>query len=178
MACRNAKKLFVAILFLAMCLCKTVVGAENNPEDIVKKYYVADLEGARLNTTTYKTLIHPLIIWEHEPGWDFSFITKKAYISNIEKLNNKISIEVRYENIGFLNGDDLIEIDFTEIVIFSLINEREQWKIQEPIFPPHVSARAFAKHFEQRIAKEKDKSSIEKLRILINRLKEMSDNSL
>ncbi len=174
MAYVKTKGIFNLVFMLILFLYNVALGDGNRPEDIVKKYYMADLDGARLTTEGYKA-IKPLITWEDEPGWDEVFITKKAYISKIEKLsNNKLSIEVRYEILGDLEGaDNLCRLVLVEVINFILIKENGQWKINSPIFPPHVSPIVASKHLEKLITKEKDKERVDKLKILIKQLKEM-----
>ncbi|MCE5311748.1 MAG: hypothetical protein LLF86_01195 [Nitrospiraceae bacterium] len=161
------------IVFSFSSLINISLGVEIGPEEVVKKYYTVDLEGARVDGKSYKALVRPLIIWENEPGWDFVFITKKAYISSIKKDANKASIEVRYENAGFRNGEDVLSVDFIEVVSFTLIQKGGKWKIQAPLFYPHVSPVVLTRHYEQWLKKATDKDTIQKIKNQLNVLKGM-----
>ncbi len=166
------------ILCIELIFCMDVVFARDvGPEETVKKYFNADMNGMRLSGKTYQEQISPLITWRNEPGWDVSFITKKAYISKIEQGTNNASVEVRYENSGFRYGDDLILVDFIEVVIFSLVKDRDSmhWKIEDPIIPPHVAPKTMVFRLEQRIAKERDRKEIEKLKNRVQTLREIHE---
>lgn len=70
---------------------------------------MTDLTGVRLSGQTYKA-IKPLTIWEHEPGWDYAFITDDVKIYKTQKLSNtEVLVEVRYHIVGILSGDNLSE---------------------------------------------------------------------
>ena len=98
-------------------------------QDVVRRYYTRDLEGARLSGDTYKARIAPLITWKDEPGWDTVFVTQKVYISRSEKIaGSRAAIEVRYENIGIISGGggwgaDFLEIRFTQVVEFIVMRQ-------------------------------------------------------
>ncbi len=174
---REKYKVLFIIIFLVVSPCKIAIGTNNNPEDIVKKHYQADLDGARLSSSGFKSQISPLVTWEDEPGWDEVFITKKADISKIERLsNNKVFIEVRYEILGNLGGNDnLCILDLTEVIEFILIKEKGRWKINEPIFPPHASPMAVIANLESLVSDSEkigDKIRVKKLNDLIRWIKE------
>jgi hypothetical protein len=174
MTMRKKYRVLNLIFYCILLIPNVVHGVEIRPENVVEKYFTFDLEGVRLEGGTYK-LIASLITWKDEPGWDTAFITRKAYIYKQENLKeNEVAIEVRYENIGLVAGDVLLDIDFTEVITFILIKESEQWKIKGPISPPHVSAKAFSKHLEQLLTEIENKKRVEDLKTLINRLKDMS----
>jgi hypothetical protein len=173
--------MFYIIILLNAFLPGNLIRAETGPIEVVKKYYTADLEGARINGGRYKARITPLITWKQEPGWDTAFVTKKVYISKSEKTKGgKAIVEVRYENAGILGGGigedaSLLEIKFTEVVIFILVQQGGKWKIQEPIIYPHISPKTLIKEVEPMIVAHKGKNAdmVEKLENLINRLKEL-----
>ena len=171
------KTLYVTLL-INLFLSGSAIGADTGPIEVVKKYYTADLEGARINGGRYKARMTPLITWKQEPGWDTAFVTKKVYISKSEKTTGgKAIIEVRYDNVGILVGGmgadaSLLEIKFTEVVIFILVQQGTKWKIQEPVIYPHISPKTLIKEVEPIIAAHKGKNAymVEKLENLKNRL--------
>ena len=77
--------LLVIVPFILSCFF-TAYANDSTPESVIKKFYQADFEGAKLSSEGYKR-IKPLITWEHEPGWDLVFITKEAKINKIEQMN-------------------------------------------------------------------------------------------
>jgi hypothetical protein len=173
--------MFCTIILFTLFLSDEVIRAEMGPQEVVKKYYSADLGGARLSGDTYKANISPLITWKEEPGWDIVFVTKRVYISKTQKTaGGKTSIEVRYDNIGILGGGfgkdaNFFEIEFTEVITFILVQHGTKWLIKEPVFYPHVSPKTLIKQFEISIAaeKEKDTERVQHLNNILYRLKEL-----
>jgi len=165
--------LFLMVVTLTLSSYSISYGNDSTPDSVIKKYYQADLEGARLSAEGYKT-IKPLIAWEHEPGWDLVFITKNAKISKVEQLRkDETYATVIYDVIGILNGDDLLEIEFTQVVTFILIKTNAQWKIKQPVIFPHVSPLALSKHIEKVLKDNQNKQRETKLRALMKRLPEL-----
>lgn len=110
-----SKKTFYIASILIIFMQNFTFAMEQTPEDVVKKYYTVDLNGAKLSMDTYEAIISPLIAWENEQGWDIAFVARKAYINNVEKINdNEVHIKVCYENAGVLSGDEVIEDEFVE----------------------------------------------------------------
>ena len=167
----NLHVLFLIIIILT--LSSYSIGNDSTPDSVIKKYYQADLEGARLSADGYK-IIKPLITWEHEPGWDLVFITKNAKISKIEQLRrDETDVTVIYDVIGILSGDDLLEIEFTQLVTFILTKTNTKWKIKRPVIFPHVSPQALSKHIEKVLKHDQDKQRETKLMALVKRLREL-----
>jgi hypothetical protein len=163
--------IIVIVSFILNCF-STVYANNSTPDSVVRKYYQADFDGVRLSAEGYKR-IKPLISWENEPGWDLVFITKEANIEKIDYLtNDEAKVTIIYRVIGILNGDDLIEIEFNQMVTFVLVRTTTQWKIKQPIINPHVSQLAMSKHIEKVLKDNKDKTREIKLRTLIKRLQE------
>jgi len=180
-----AKKDLRATRFLtAMISITLIIGismAQANPQDVVKEFLAADLEGARcgLQPGAYKIRIAPLVMWEDEPGWDTAFVTKEAYISKIERFNDMAKVEVRYENVGILSGGlgwdvEYLGIRFTEVVNFVVVKEPSGWRIKEPVFPPHVSPKMLTSRLELFITKHRDDERAQRIRSLIEWMRELS----
>ncbi len=161
------------LLFFNACI-NAAFTEEASPQDVVKKYYTEDLNGARLSGETYKN-IKPLVTWEQEPGWDHAFIADQVKIHNARKISKTEALfEVRYHVIGVVEGDNLLEYDFIEVIDFILIYEEEKWKIKKPIFPPHILPSTAIRYLEELIRSEgtEDKIRSKNLRHTIERLKE------
>jgi len=162
----------VVILFIVTWF-SPLYGNDNTPDSVVKKYYQADLDGARLSAEGYRK-IKPLILWEHEPGWDLVFVTKGARIDKTGQLRTgEIYVTVFYEVLGILTGDELLEIEFTQVVTFNLIKKNGQWKIKQPVIFPHVSQLALSKHMEDVLKENQDKKREARLNLIIKRLREL-----
>jgi len=164
--------ILLVILFIVNCYSPLYANS-NTPESVVNKYYQADLRGARLSAEGYQK-IKPLILWEHEPGWDLVFVTKEARTEKTGQLRNgEMYVTVFYEVAGILNGDELLEVEFTQVVTFTIIKKNTQWKIKQPVIFPHVSQLALSKHLEEVIKEVQDKKRETKLNLLIKRLREL-----
>jgi hypothetical protein len=164
---------FVSFVLLIIGCSNVVIADEKSPEEIVKRYYMADFNGVRLHAGQDEN-IQQLIAWKHEPGWDYAFIVDKISIHNVKQLSaDEVIIEVRYHIIGIWQGEDFFEFDFNEVIDFVLMREGEKWKIIEPIFPPHISPSAAIKHLENLILTEGAENKIRagNLTLVIERLK-------
>jgi hypothetical protein len=164
---------FLFFIFLTESI-NYVYAAEMRPAEIVKKYYIADLNGVRLSGNTYSTIKH-LILWENEPGWDSMFIANEVRIYGTKIISDtETHIEVRYHIIGILAGDMLHAFDFTEVINFILVKKGEQWKIKGPIFLPHVALSSAKKHIEKLVqSNTEDKTIARKYKQVMERLSDM-----
>jgi len=166
---------FISILVFLNNLIANAHSEELNPEDIVKKYYTADINGARLSSNTYN-IVKPLILWENEPGWDIIFITRNAVITGKKVIhNNEIHIEARYHIIGIIAGEQILDLEFFEVINFILVKKDNTWKIKQPIFYPHVSPMSAKKHFEKlnQFNTNKDNSTLNNYKKIIKCLKDL-----
>ena len=171
----NNKIFYIIFFSLFFVRLNIAFAVEGSPQDIVKKYYTADLNGVRLSGQTYEN-IKPLITWEHEPGWDTEFITDEVKIYSTKLNNDEALVEVRYHIIGIFSGENLLKYDFNEVIDFILIREGKEWKIKKPIFPPHVLPSTAIRHLEYliRIEGTRDTSKVEKIKHNIERLRDMA----
>ncbi len=128
-------KVTFCMAFLLILLMQSLAFAmDPSVEDVIKKYYTADLNGAKFSGNTYEATISPLIVWENEQGWDISTVTNKVYILNVEKVSgNEVRTKVRYENIGVASAYEVVEEKSTEDIEFVLGNGC----IDESIFYPN-----------------------------------------
>ncbi len=169
-----SKASYFVFTLLLLGLNHLAFAVDDSPQEVVKRYYTADMNGVRLSGQTYKS-IKPLVSWEHEPGWDYAFITNEVKIYNAQKIsNNEVIVEVRYHIIGIWGGDSFSEYDFNEVIDFTVVHDGKKWKIKKPIFPPHISPTAAIKHLEELIRTEgaEDKSRSSNLKHTIERLKD------
>lgn len=173
------KKSFFLIL-IQICLVivvpsKISFAESNTPQDIVRKYYTKDLQGVRLSGDTYGE-IESLITWKHEPGWDHAFIVNEISIRDSKEISKDDTlIEVKYHIIGIMDGHDLLEFIFYEVIDFEVTRDQGEWKIKNPIFPPHISVKSAIKHFEELSSKitDEDRKTINRT---IERLRELQVN--
>jgi hypothetical protein len=142
---------WISAVFLFGAFSAAEVAGETTADEVVKAFYSADFNGARLTPEKYKAVIRPLIVWEHEPGWDTVFVTKRAYVSKSESNEDgKATVEVRYDVLGIWSSDEpLTLLGFKEVVDFMVIRTKQGWKIKGPVFYPHVSPEALSRHLER-----------------------------
>jgi len=166
--------------FLVLCclLRSSITFAmEDTPQDIVKKYYVLDLQGARLGLQADGD-INQLSAWEYEPGWDYSFIVDSITLYNTKKISEtESSVEVKYKTIGILGGgDNLSTYDFYEIIDFIVVKSGDTWKIKAPLTPPHISASSAIRQLEEIIKIEggQNKDRAKNIKHTLQRLKELA----
>jgi hypothetical protein len=151
------------------------VGSTETPVNIVKKYCEADQNGSRLTSDAYAA-VRPLVSWKDEPGWDHSFVITDFDItsSRITK-NGEVAVEVRYKVVAIINGDELLSYSFVELVDFVLAKYGKEWKIVQPIVPPHVSVSAVIANIKDVIKSEADKDRVRELKYLIVRLEDIKN---
>jgi len=177
----SSKRVCLIVAALSLLQYGVISAAHRSPQETVREYFSKDLEGARLSAETYKAWIAPLITWKDEPGWDTVFVTKKVYISKTKQIeSSRVAIEVRYENVGIISGGggwdaDFLEIRFTEVVEFILVRQGVEWRIQGPVFYPHVSPTRLAKDLELFMMSQNEKADgrLQKLKNILKRLKEL-----
>jgi len=116
------KKTFCTAVFLLLFICTFAFAAEDSPEEVVKKYYTADLNGGKLaGDAVGADVIRSITAWENEAGWDMFYITKKVYITNIEKVKeNEVHVKVHYENVVDTNVEAVVKDSPTEDIDFVL----------------------------------------------------------
>ncbi len=173
-----SNKTYVRIVYLVVGLVLLLYGGvsqggESGPQGIVKEYYSMDLDGVRLSGSSWKK-VRPLITWDDEPGWDQIYITKDASIHGIKNVSaNKTIVEVRYRVIGILSGESLYSFAFNEIVEYVLVKNHDDWKISEPIIPPHVSPTVTLKRIEKSISSRGGTEAAKNLGHAATRLKDL-----
>jgi hypothetical protein len=157
----------IGTLLFLLGLSSAELSAETSPAEPVMAFYSADLNGVRLERETYNAHLQSLTTWEHEPGWDTVFVTKAAHIYKVENLTeDRAKVEVRYDVVGILESSErLLQIEFNEVIDFSLIKAAGGWKISGPIPYPHVTPNALSAHLERII--NRIKQNEERVRDLV-----------
>jgi hypothetical protein len=144
--------LMVVAVVLVVFGCSGDKGAPKNPlatpEETVKAYCELDANGVRLTSRTWNKVL-PYIAWSEEAGFDRAVVISGFSIGKVQKKNDKEStITVEYQVLGVVSGDYTAGRR-TESVRFKVTKTDRGWKIIEPDFmPPHVLAKAMAKHLE------------------------------
>jgi|HubBroStandDraft_6_1064221.scaffolds.fasta_scaffold06445_2 hypothetical protein len=112
-----------------------------SPASTVKKYCQLDFDGSRLSSGTWKR-VSSLVSWEDEPGWDTYTVVSGFQISSEKQSQDAATISVVFSVVGTMSGDGpLKEERKKESLEFHLKRVGTDWKILEPMEPPHVSIR-------------------------------------
>ena len=141
-----------AVAVLAAAGCSRDAGAPRNPlatpEETVKAYCELDADGARLTSQTWSKVL-PYIAWSEEAGFDRAVVISGFSVGKAQKKNDSESaVSVEYQVLGTVSGDYTAGRK-AENVRFRVSKTSRGWKITEPDFmPPHVLAKAMAKHLE------------------------------
>ncbi|MCM2357751.1 MAG: hypothetical protein NDI77_06355 [Geobacteraceae bacterium] len=163
-------KYCICLLIFLLLNTGIAIGSTEIPAEIVKRYCSADLNGARLSSNAYNA-VRPLVYWNDEPGWDHSFVISGFDVIKSKKTTNgEVIVEVTYNVIAILNGDELLTYNFVELVDFVLAKKGKEWRIVRPIVPPHVSATAAIENITNVLKTETDKGRVRELKHLVDRL--------
>jgi hypothetical protein len=144
--------MLAAAVVLFVAGCSREAGVPKNtlatPEETVKAYCELDANGVRLTSQTWSKVL-PFIAWSEEAGFDRAVVISGFSIGKVQKKNDKEStITVEYQVLGVVSGDYTAGRK-TENIRFKVSKTDRGWKITEPDFmPPHVLAKAMAKHLE------------------------------
>jgi hypothetical protein len=117
--------------------------------------------GAKLITGSsenpYMDKISALATWQIEPGWDSVIVVRDFIIVRAHTGQRTSSIAVRYTALGQLSGTSVTPArQHEELVTFDLIMSGNEWKIERPLIPPHVSVQAEAAALRDLLSDEKD----------------------
>jgi hypothetical protein len=96
----------------------------------------------RTNPATSEQII-PYVLWQEELNSE-AIIVSDFKIVNFAQTDDEANVAVAYTKIGKLlndNGETKIEkiADTTETIIYKLVNQDGDWKIQYPQSAPHIS---------------------------------------
>jgi hypothetical protein len=148
---RYSVMLIVAAV-IAAAGCSREAGVPKNtlatPEETVKTYCELDANGVRLTSQTWQKVL-PYIAWSEEAGFDRAVVISGFTIGAVQKKNEKdATVTVEYQVLGAVSADYTAGRK-TENIRFKVTKTDRGWKITEPDFmPPHVLAKAMAKHLE------------------------------
>lgn len=133
-----------------------------SPVDVVKRYVTLDQKGARLEASSFDTLV-PYINWKEEPAWHRVVVVqniqipedyrKWEIIDNLEVII-PVTFQVRgavyLETAAFLSEETMEEVRFRVKVV------RNYWRIVEPVIPPHVGMRRMVNFVRDAEVREQD----------------------
>lgn len=153
--------IFIILLIVLSVLCwrnsnKTI--EQDDPQEITQKFIQADMLGARLGFQFSQNTpnIFSYTSWQGAPGYDEWMIIKDYIIkqTKIQKNNAEVEVEficlagsLQYNTEGEIIGIEKCKLD-SEIIVFYLEKNNNQWKITSPHIIPHISKDTALKFFE------------------------------
>jgi len=134
----------IITIILALCLSASSSMAEDSPSEVVRKFCQLDYEGARLSSKTYSAIL-PLIAYPAEPGWDTAVGIKGYSIKNEMIVDDAAEVVVKYAIDQILHAGDPPRSEEK----FVLVKHGHDWKINEYISYPRVSAIVLCNEYSQ-----------------------------
>ena len=117
---------------------------KRSPAEIVKRYVRLDQKGARLDAMAFDVL-SPYVEWKEEPPWDQIVVIQEASVPEdyrkwdvIDNLDVVIPVTFRVRGVVSLKTAGFVAEEKTEEVRFHVKAVGNQWRIVEPMIPPHV----------------------------------------
>ncbi|MBH0181808.1 MAG: hypothetical protein HP490_09080 [Nitrospira sp.] len=135
---------------------------KRSPAEIVKRYVRLDQKGARLETMGFDVLA-PYVDWKEEPSWDHVVVIQEAIVPEDYRKwtiidNLDIIIPVTFRVRGSVNFKSAVFVpeDKTEEVRFHVKAVRNNWRIVEPVIPPHIGVPRMVNFAREAVLREQD----------------------
>jgi len=117
---------------------------KRSPAEVVKRYVRLDQKGARLDAMAFDVL-SPYVEWKEEPAWDQIVVIQEAHVHEdyrkwdiIDNLDVVIPVTFRVRGVVSLKAASFVPEEKTEEIRFHVKAVENQWRIVEPLIPPHV----------------------------------------
>lgn len=150
---------------------------KRSPAEVVKRYVLLDQKGARLNATSFDTVL-PYIDWKEEPAWGRVVVVQQTTVPEDyrkwEILNNlEVVIPVTFKVLGavYLENASFISEKTIEEVRFHVKVVGNYWRIMSPVIPPHVGLKRMVSFAREAEAKEQNEAHRADLASLIDSLR-------
>jgi hypothetical protein len=171
------------LALVVVCLCSSSVWAQSGstghpPTKIVNRYVTLDLKGARLDAMSFETLV-PYIDWRQEPAWGRLVVIRDVTVPEdyrewevISKL--EVVIPVTYRVLGSVYLETAVFVpaeEPTEEVRFHVKAVGGNWRIVEPIIPPHVGLKRMLNFVREAAMHETDPTKRSALAVLESSLR-------
>ena len=117
----------------------------NDPAKVVDKYLSLDKRGVRLTAQTYES-VKPYVAWEQEePVWErFVVIRDYSVGDDVTQWDIVSSTEARipvtFQVLGIVHVETatFVPAPREQVLSIRIRAVDNQWKLVEPVFPPHV----------------------------------------
>jgi hypothetical protein len=150
---------------------------KRSPADIVKRYVRLDQKGARLDAMAFDVL-SPYVEWKEEPAWDQIVVIQDAHVHEdyrkwdiIDNLDVVIPVTFRVRGVVSLKTAGFVAEEKTEEIRFHVKAVGNQWRIVEPVIPPHVGIARMANFAREAGLQEKDEAQRSALAALTSSLR-------
>ena len=150
---------------------------KRSPAEVVKRYVLLDQKGARLDASSFETLI-PYIDWREEPAWGRVVVVQKTTVPEDyrkwEILNNlEVVIPVTFHVLGavYLETAVFVPEETTEEVRFHVKVVENFWRIVSPVIAPHVGLKRMVSFARDAEAHEQNEAQRIVLAALIDSLR-------
>lgn len=137
---------------------------KRSPAEIVKRYVRLDQKGARLDAMAFDVL-SPYVEWKEEPPWDQIVVIQEASVPEdyrkwdvIDNLDVVIPVTFRVRGVVSLKTAGFVAEEKTEEVRFHVKSVGSQWRIVEPMIPPHVGLARMVNFAREAELQEKDEA--------------------
>lgn len=150
---------------------------KQSPAEIVKRYVRLDQKGARLDAMAFDVL-SPYVEWKEEPAWDQIVVIQDAKVPEdyrkwdiLDNLDVVIPVTFRVRGVVSLKTADFVAEEKTEEIRFHVKAVGNQWRIVEPMIPPHVSVARMVNAVREAELHEKDEKQRSALAALTSSLR-------
>lgn len=150
---------------------------KRSPAEIVKRYVRLDQKGARLDAVAFDVL-SPYVEWKEEPLWDQIVVIREAHVPEdyrkwdiIDNLDVVIPVTFRVRGVVSLKTADFLAEEKTEEIRFHVKAMGNQWRIVEPMIPPHVGIARMMNFAREAELQEKDEAQRSTLAALASSLR-------
>ncbi len=150
---------------------------KRSPAEVVKRYVLLDQKGARLDASSFDTVL-PYIDWKEEPAWGRVVVVQETRVPDDYRkwdiLNNlEVVIPVTFHVLGavYLENASFIPEETIEEVRFHVKVVEDYWRIVSPIIPPHVGVKRMVNFAREAEAKEQNEAHRTELASLIDSLR-------
>jgi hypothetical protein len=150
---------------------------KRSPAEIVKRYVRLDQKGARLDAMAFDVL-SPYVEWKEEPAWDQIVVIREAHVPEdyrtwdiIDNLDVVIPVTFRVRGVVSLKTAGFVAEEKTEEIRFHVKAVGNQWRIVEPMIPPHVGIARMVNFAREAELQERDEAQRSTLAALTSSLR-------
>ena len=139
---------FSAVIFIGLSACtKKTTAYPKQARGVLAAFLQADSQAVALSEKTWPTLA-AYTTWTAMPPWDALVIIDGYDVGETREGSTRAQVDVTYHTRGRL-GKTYVADARRENVVFHLNKIDDQWKVDLPQLPPHVSWETMQKRLAQ-----------------------------